>query len=102
MHRFVADRVNEIVDLCRHLEVRRLDLFGSALGDGFDLASSDVDILVEFGARPDFDHFGAYFALKEGLEAVLGRPVDLVNGPSIRNPYLRRQIVETGETLYSA
>ena len=102
VHNLVSDRLSEIVDLCRQLEVRRLDLFGSALGEGFDPASSDVDILVEFAARPGFDHFGTYFALKEGLEAILGWPVDLVNGPSIRNPYFRRQVMETRQTLYAA
>ncbi|WNV90733.1 nucleotidyltransferase domain-containing protein [Umezawaea sp. Da 62-37] len=91
--------MDEITDLCRRLEVRRLDLFGSALGDAFDVASSDVDFLVEFAVRPGFDHFGGFFALKE---AVPGRPVDLVNGPGVRNPYFRRQVEETGETLYSA
>ena len=102
MHELIADRVTEIVDLCRRLDVRRLDLFGSALGDAFDVASSDVDILVEFATRPGFDHFGTYFALKEGLEAVLGRPVDLVSASSIRNPYFRQQVMETRETLYAA
>ncbi|MCS7483859.1 nucleotidyltransferase family protein [Umezawaea endophytica] len=102
MHELVADRVNEIVDLCRRLEVRRLDLFGSALGDAFDVASSDVDILVEFATGQGIDHFGTYFALKEGLEAVLGRPVDLVSGSSIRNPFFRQQVMDTRETLYAA
>ena len=34
--------------LCRELGVRRLDVFGSAVGDAFDVMSSDVDVLVEF------------------------------------------------------
>ncbi|CAL9674808.1 hypothetical protein SUDANB95_07757 [Actinosynnema sp. ALI-1.44] len=49
-----------------------------------------------------FDYFGSYFALKEGLERIFARPVDLVSGSSIRNPYFRQRVMETGEQLYAA
>ncbi|GAA0238083.1 nucleotidyltransferase domain-containing protein [Saccharothrix mutabilis subsp. mutabilis] len=102
MHPIIAANLREVEDLCRRLGVRRLDVFGSAVGESFDPESSDVDILVEFDTRPGFDHFGSYFSLKEGLEQVFGRPVDLVNSSSIRNPYFREQVMETRETLYAA
>jgi len=38
----------------------RLDSFGSAVGDRFDVG-------------PGFDHFGPYFDLKECLDQVLGK-----------------------------
>ncbi|WP_252365272.1 nucleotidyltransferase family protein [Saccharomonospora piscinae] len=59
--------------------MRRLDVFGSAVGDSFDTETSDVDVLVEFEAGAEFDYFDAYFELREGLERILGRPVDLVS-----------------------
>ncbi|GGP59156.1 nucleotidyltransferase family protein [Saccharothrix coeruleofusca] len=99
MHELIAAELPGIGELCRSLGVRRLDLFGSAVDDSFDIASSDVDVLVEFDVPPDFDRF---FALKEGLERILGRPVDLVSGSSIRNPYFRQRVMETGEQLYAA
>ncbi|WP_329788982.1 nucleotidyltransferase domain-containing protein [Lentzea sp. DG1S-22] len=102
MHEFVAAKVAEIEELCRALGVRRLDLFGSAAGDSFDVVTSDVDILVDFDTADDFDHFGSYLALKEGLERILARPVDLVVNGSIRNPYFREQVMETKENLYAA
>ncbi|MGW5700202.1 nucleotidyltransferase family protein [Amycolatopsis japonica] len=67
MHESIELKKREIEELCRAHPVRRLDLFGSAVGDGFDVRSSDVDVLVEFGAGPGFDYFGTYFDLKEGL-----------------------------------
>ncbi|KOV80437.1 DNA polymerase III subunit beta [Nocardia sp. NRRL S-836] len=94
--------MTEIEDLCRALGVRRLDVFGSATGESFNAESSDVDILVDFDVTPGFDHFGTYFALKEGLERILARPVDLVVSGSIRNPYFRQQVMDTKETLYAA
>lgn len=102
MHELVKAKQYEIAELCHRLGVRRLDLFGSATGPSFDVESSDVDVLVEFETGPDFDHFGSFFALKEGLERILGRPVDVVTSTSIRNPYFRQQVMATRETLYAA
>jgi predicted nucleotidyltransferase len=101
VHVVVESRRREIEQLCRELGVRRLDLFGSAVGDDFDEASSDVDVLVEFDDGPGFDYFGAYFALKEGLETILSRPVDVVTAASVKNPYLRDRITRTKELLYA-
>lgn len=102
MHEMIEQRRAEIEALCRGLGVRRLDLFGSALGDSFDPDASDVDVLVEFNLGPGFDYFGTYFGLKEGLERILGFPVDVVSATSIRNPYFRDQVMRTRETLYAA
>jgi len=102
MHEVVAAKLAEIEDLCRTLGVRRLDVFGSAVGESFDVELSDVDLLVDFDVTQSFDHFGTYFALKEGLERILARPVDLVIAASIRNPYFRQQVMDTKETLYAA
>ncbi|HWE90950.1 MAG TPA: nucleotidyltransferase domain-containing protein [Pseudonocardiaceae bacterium] len=102
MHDLVEAKRHEIEELCRALAVRRLDVFGSAVSGSFDLESSDVDVLVEFAAGPDFDYFGAYFGLKEGLERILDRPVDVVSVTAIRNPYFRQEVMETRELLYAA
>ncbi|WP_410656462.1 nucleotidyltransferase family protein [Amycolatopsis sp. lyj-112] len=102
MHELIEGKKGEIEELCRALSVRRLDLFGSAVKESFDVVSSDVDVLVEFDAGPGFDYFGTYFDLKEGLERVLGRAVDLVSVTSIRNPYFKQEVLDTRELLYAA
>jgi len=103
VHPLIETRRQEIEALCRRLDIRRLDVFGSAVGDSFDVDRSDVDVLVEFDSdHPGFDYFGAYFALKEGLEQLLGRAVDVVSVTSIRNPYFRDQVMRTRESLYAA
>lgn len=43
-----------------------------------------------------------YFALKEGLEALLGRPVDLLVDEAVDDPYVRRRIDEQRELLSAA
>jgi uncharacterized protein len=96
----IAAHREEIAELCHRFHVRRLDLFGSAsLGD-FDPSRSDVDSLVEFGPSEGLTALEQYFGLKEALEALLVRPVDLVVASAVRNPYVQKSIEETRESLY--
>ena len=102
MHPFVQEKLPQIVALCRRYHVRRLDLFGSATGDRFDPGRSDVDFVLEYlpEAKPLYPD--AYFGLKEDLEALLGRHVDLVMINAVRNPYFREELEETRVQLYAA
>ncbi len=93
-------RQTELSVLCRRYGVRRLDLFGSAVTDAFDPARSDVDFLVEFDEDPA-RLFDRYFGLKESLEALYGRPVDLVTAGSLRNPYFIAAVNETRRMVYA-
>lgn len=102
VHGIVSRQREAIVELCRRHGVRRLSVFGSATRADFDVSSSDVDFVVEFATVPGFDYFDAYFSLKEGLEVLLERPVDLVTRQSIRNPYLSERLDSTAELMYAA
>ena len=93
----------ELHALCRRFHVRRLDLFGSAARGDFDPERSDVDFLVEFDpTHPDALSLGTYLGLKEALEELLGRPVDLVEPGAVRNPYLKASIEGSRERLFAA
>jgi len=102
MHISIESKRDEIIALCERFGVVRLDLFGSATTDAFDEARSDADFYVEFRGGEGFDHFGAYFGLKEELEALLGRHVDLVMSRSLENPYFRESLESTREPVYAA
>ncbi|MCC7263359.1 MAG: nucleotidyltransferase domain-containing protein [Candidatus Latescibacteria bacterium] len=99
----VLENQAAIERLCEQHHVRRLELFGSALSEAtFNKGSSDLDFLVDFlplepGRRAD-----TYFGLREGLESLLGRPVDLVVRKAIKNPYFRQAIDPTCKLLYAA
>ncbi len=98
----LRDHRDDVVELCRRFGVRRLDLFGSAAGDDFDPASSDIDFLVELDPPAGTTRFDAFFGLKEGLEALLGRPVDLVDPSALDNPYFAAMVQQTRQELYAA
>ena len=96
----VAGKLPEIAALCRRHGVRRLDLFGSAVRGRFDPTRSDLDFLVDFEETPTGSYSRAYWDLREGLEVLFDRPIDLLTDPGIRNPYLRRQIEFEKQTIY--
>jgi len=88
--------------LCRRFRVKRLELFGSA-ATGRDLArTSDLDFLVDLGERPPAEYAAAYFALREQLEALFARPVDLVTPPGLGNKYFRQRVEQEKTLLYAA
>lgn len=98
----VASNKERIAALCREFHVRRLELFGSAVGDQFDPETSDIDFLVEFLPLRQGQWADAYFGLLEGLEALFGRHVDLVMVRAVQNRYFLEAIEEQREVLYAA
>lgn len=92
----------ELGEVCRRYAVRRLELFGSATRGDFDPVRSDLDFLVEFDSFDAATGFESYFGLKEDLEALFGRPVDLVMPTAVRNPYVRAEIDRDRTLLYAA
>jgi predicted nucleotidyltransferase len=92
----------ELQALCHRFHVRRLDLFGSAARGDFDPVRSDFDFIVEFDRSAPLHPFDSYFGLKEELEALLGREVDLVELGAVRNPYLKASIEQSRENVYAA
>jgi predicted nucleotidyltransferase len=104
MHSALAEKRDALVALCRRLGVRRLDVFGSAVRDDFDPARSDADFLIEFAPEARAQ-IASYMAVKEALELVLGRRVDLIERQTIeasRNYIRRRRILNEAEAIYVA
>ena len=103
MHPDIAGKRDAIAALCRRHGVVRLDVFGSAArGGDFDSARSDADFLVTF-APATRDDLAAFMDFKEALEALLGRPVDLVERDAIqasRNYIRRRRILAEAERVH--
>ena len=100
---FEIDPLRErIVESCRRYHVRRLDLFGSSVREDFDSERSDVDFLVEFSDTSPDGAADRYFGLRDSLQAVVGRPVDLVVRSAVRNPYFLQAIAREQRNIYAA
>ena len=103
MHALINDRRAELAALCRRFDVVRLDVFGSAArGTDFDLDRSDADFLVSFAPRVR-DNLTVFFDLKDALEALLKRSVDLIDHEAVAEScnYLRRRhILAKAQPIY--
>lgn len=73
--------------LVRDFGVTQLSLFGSAARNALTPAS-DIDVLVDFDGPATFDR---YFGVKDRLESVFGRNVDVVTLRGLK-PRARRQV----------
>ena len=102
MNRLIEEKRQQLERVCRERHVRRIDLFGSATGPGFDPAKSDLDFLVAFQDLALDQYADAYFGLLEDLQAVFQRPVDLVVDSAIQNPYFRQAVESTRTLVYEA
>jgi predicted nucleotidyltransferase len=98
----LAAHRDQLRALCLAYGVRRLEVFGSAARGEDRPTDSDVDLLVDFGDQPVVGAFRRYMGLKADLEALLGRPVDLVEPSAIANPYFRKAIDRDRRELYAA
>ena len=102
MHAHIAEKKEELAELCRRYDVVRLEVFGSAArATDFDPETSDADFLVKFNPDSSLPPFEQYFGLVEELRKTLGRPVDLVETRAVRNPYLRVAINQSRELVYA-
>lgn len=103
MVRLIEDNREALKDLCVQYQVRRLELFGSALtGKNFEAEQSDLDFLVEFMPLKPGEYADAYFGLLEDIENLFNRHVDLVMPRAIKNPYFLEAINKNRKVLYAA
>jgi uncharacterized protein len=95
----IDKNINAIIELCDKHKVKELYIFGSMLTNRFS-ESSDVDLLIQFGKVDLMDYFDNYMDLKEELETLLNRPIDLVENQAIRNPIFRKIVDREKKLVY--
>ena len=100
MTNVLESKRSAISELCEQFEVLRLGLFGSAARGEFVQNASDVDFLVLFDRRAEPDSLHRYLGLAEGLETLVGSPVDLVTEYSVQSPAFRAEIDRDFVLLY--
>lgn len=93
--------LQRIIDLCLKYKVKSLAVFGSILTERFR-PDSDVDFLVDF---EPFDHekedyVSNYFNLREALESLFRRKVDLIEYGDNLNPYFKKSVDKKKVMIY--
>ena len=88
--------------LCRHYQVRELYAFGSVV-TGEMHSASDLDFIVQFNDRSATEvAFDRFMGLKQDLEQLYGRPVDLLTLKPFRNRIFQAEVDQHKKLLYAA
>lgn len=62
----------------------------------------ELDFLADLGERPPAEYARACFTLREELERLFARPIDIVTPPGLANPYFRQRVEQEKTLLYAA
>ena len=98
----ITHHTDDIAEICRRHHVKRLEVFGSAAVGDFNPEKSDLDFLVEFDESVKFSLFETRRDLRQGLESLFNRSVDLVIFANVENPYFRTSVESTRESIFEA
>lgn len=98
---FLVNHIDEIREICASNKVRTLFAFGSVTNDRFK-SDSDIDMVVDIAETDPLAYSDSYFNLKDQLEAIFNRNVDLLEQKAIKNPILKKEIEQTKILIYGA
>ena len=97
--KLIQQHIGEIKSLCKKYHVAELYVFGSVAA-GKDEKESDIDFLVEFSGVDPLEYFDNYMELKEKLESLFSKKVDLLETQTVKNPILKRSIERNKILVY--
>lgn len=99
--RIIDQNIDKIRTLCEQHYVSQLSVFGSILTGKYN-RNSDIDLLVDFSNIDLQNYADNYFSLKQALEELFSRQVDLLENKAVKNPYLRQSIDSSKRLLYES
>jgi hypothetical protein len=87
-------------EYCSRWKITEFAFFGSVLRDDYG-PESDVDVLVAFSENAEWSLLDLV-RMQQELEDFFGRPVDLVEKGTIRNPFRHKKIIESHQVVYAS
>ena len=99
--KLIEINLQKIIELCRKHRGKSLSVCGSILTDRFN-DESDVDLLVDLEPcdHYKFDYVSNYFGLRDALELLFNRKVDLIEEKGLRNKYFIANVNRTKQVIY--
>jgi len=91
--------IEQIKKLCKEYRVKNFSVIGSVLTDNFS-SDSDIDFVVDFDENDPIKYTDLYFQLKEKLELILKRQIDLIEERGIKNSFFKKEIDESKVVIY--
>ena len=65
-------------------------------------SDSDIDFMVDFDENDPIAYTDLYFQLKDQLEQVLKRQIDLIEERGIKNSFFRKDIDKSKVVIYGS
>ncbi len=100
----IKNRLPQIIDTCKTMQLKSLYLIGSASRENDFTPESDIDFLFSMISGDDglpISNYD-YFDFKFKLEEITSRKVDLVPDANFRNKYFLKSILEDKVKIYEA
>lgn len=91
---------NIINEIAKKYNIKELSIFGSVLRNDFT-NNSDIDLLIEFNKNTNYSYFDL-LEIKEKLSYIFERPVDLIEKESLKNPFRRKEILNSARKVYES
>ncbi len=95
----IESNLEKVIEICKTHFVERIFVFGSILSDKFS-KKSDIDFLIKFQGVDLLEYFDNYLDLKNKLEILFDRNIDMVEEQTLRNPYLIASINRNKKLLW--
>ena len=95
----IEDIRREVIPACSEFKVDKFFVFGS-YARGTESPTSDVDFSVVFNS-PEKNMAKRYFGLLHKLEDTLESSIDLLTNGSLRNPHVKKRILEERVLVYA-
>lgn len=94
-------KTKELEQACKDFQVKELYVFGSVVSEEIS-QHSDLDFLVVFNRSGFEGAFDQFMGLKERLEMIYERQVDLIHLKKFRNPLFEEEVHKFKTLLYAA
>jgi len=91
--------IERIKQLCNKYRVKKCSVFGSVLTEDFS-SNSDIDFVVDFDENDPIKYTDLYFRLKNSLEQIFKRQIDLIEERGIKNPFFKKEIDKSKVVIY--
>jgi predicted nucleotidyltransferase len=96
----ISEKNIELIrQLCKEYKVKNFSVFGSVLTDNFS-SESDIDFVVDFDENDPIKYTDLYFQLKDKLEHIFKRQIDLIEERGIKNSFFRKELDKSKVVLY--
>lgn len=95
----INNNLVKIKHICNNHQVEKMYVIGSVVTENFS-NSSDIDLLVKFKPMDVSGYFDNYLDLKNQLENIFQKDVDLIEEQTLKNPVLIRSINRSKKLIY--